>query len=105
MKRIVLRNEFHGLNKDDKLRRYRELWHAAGRFEVLTDYPLHLDLELSGICNLSCEHCFQEELDKKSLGLMDTMLFKRLIDDGIPPRFVRCEASDTRRVFSSSRYN
>ena len=83
MKLISLRQAFVGLDREAKLRRYRELWHAAGRFEILPDHPLHLDLELSGVCNLSCQDCFQESLDKKRLGLMDEALFQRLVDEGV----------------------
>lgn len=82
MQRVVLSEAFAGLDRAEKLRRYRELWHGAGRYEILTDYPLHLDLELSGVCNLSCTNCFQSALDKKRLGLMDEGLFTSIIDEG-----------------------
>ncbi|BCS89183.1 radical SAM/SPASM domain-containing protein [Pseudodesulfovibrio sediminis] len=84
MQLVSLEEAFSGLNKEEKTKKYRELWHKAARFEILTDYPLHLDLELSGVCNLSCKDCFQEALDKKNLGLMDPALFKRIIDEGVP---------------------
>ncbi|MBI9079218.1 MAG: SPASM domain-containing protein [Pseudodesulfovibrio sp.] len=84
MQMLSLRQAFSGLDTEAKTRRYRELWHKAGRFEILPDYPLHLDLELSGVCNLHCSDCFQEALDKKKLGLMKTSLFQQLIDSGVP---------------------
>ena len=58
------------------------MWHQAGRYEILTDFPLHLDIELSGICNLKCEFCFQNGLIETPLGLMDFELFKKIIDEG-----------------------
>ncbi len=84
MRQVSLRETFSGLGQKEKLSRYRELWYAAERFEVLTDFPLHLDLELSGLCNLCCDDCFQEELDKKKLGLMKSSMFRRIIDEGVP---------------------
>ncbi|WP_147819480.1 radical SAM/SPASM domain-containing protein [Salidesulfovibrio onnuriiensis] len=84
MKLVSLREVFTGLDREAKQRKYRELWHTARKFEILTDYPLHLDLELSGVCNLGCSDCFQSALDKKRLGLMSAEMFKAIIDDGVP---------------------
>ena len=40
-----------------KFEEYREKWNAANRFELETDFPLFLHLELSQICNLRCPSC------------------------------------------------
>jgi len=80
---IDLLSVFKGLNDENKFKLYRELWQKAGNYEVLTNYPLHLDIELSGICNLKCEFCFQNGLINQPLGFMDVELFKQIIDDGV----------------------
>ena len=40
-----------------KFEQYREKWHAANRFELETNFPLFLQLELNQICNLICPAC------------------------------------------------
>ena len=60
---------------------YRELWDRTRRYEILTDFPLHLDIELAGVCNLKCKSCFQNHITGK-LGLMELSLYKRIIHEG-----------------------
>ena len=83
MKKIDLLSVFSRLSYNGKFKRYRELWKKAGNYEILTSFPLHLDIELSGICNLKCDFCFQNGLINKPLGLMDFDLFKQIIDEGV----------------------
>ncbi|KPA15162.1 radical SAM domain protein [Candidatus Magnetomorum sp. HK-1] len=71
-----------GLNFENSFKLYRELWRQAEQYEIIVDFPLHLDIELSGICNLNCEFCFQNNLIKKPLGFMNFDLFKKIIDEG-----------------------
>ena len=40
-----------------KFAEYRRRWDAANRFELETDFPLFLHIELSQICNLRCPMC------------------------------------------------
>ncbi len=61
---------------------YRNLWEMAANAKVLPDFPLHLDIELSGVCNLKCPNCFQNYIDRP-LGLIDTHLFRKIIDEGV----------------------
>ncbi len=82
MQRIHLPDIFRGLSREEKFVEYRRLWKLAADYKVLTSFPLHLDIELSGRCNLSCSHCFQNGRLKGPLGLMDMDLFRRLIDEG-----------------------
>jgi len=81
MKKIKLNEFFRGLDKSAKFLKYRELWHELDSYSLLTDFPLHLDVELSGVCNLKCESCFQH-LITEPLGLMKMDLFKKIIDEG-----------------------
>lgn len=80
---ISLKNEFSHLTQKEKFHKYRGLWKKCQEFEILTDYPLHLDLELSGKCNFQCPDCFQNGLIKGKLGLMNANLFKKIIETGV----------------------
>ncbi len=82
MKRINLSSILGSLNESERFQVYRELWHKAERYEVLTDFPIHLDIELVGVCNLKCEFCFQNGLITQPLGYMKFELFKKIIDEG-----------------------
>lgn len=73
---------FSGQPDSKKCRIYRELWHKAGNYEILTNFPLHLDIELSSLCNLKCKFCFQNELIEGPLGLMKFDLYRKIIDEG-----------------------
>ena len=83
MRNINLIKTFSNLNLDNKFKLYRDLWKQSEQYKVLTDFPLHLDIELAGICNLKCKDCFQNDLITKPLGLMDINLFKQIIDEGV----------------------
>lgn len=82
MKTVDLSLIFKDVGKTLKFETYRKYWHKADKYEVLTDFPMHLDVELSGICNLKCDFCFQNGLINKPLGLMELKLFKKIIDEG-----------------------
>jgi radical SAM protein with 4Fe4S-binding SPASM domain len=82
MKLVSLKDLMANRSEDEKMVQYRKLWHLASQFEVRTDFPLHLDIELCGKCNLRCEHCFQNGLIEGSLGNMDEDLFYKVIDEG-----------------------
>jgi len=61
---------------------YRRLWDAAGRCEILPDFPLHMDLETASGCNLRCGFCFQNYMAVEH-GLMDFEVFRRVVDEGV----------------------
>lgn len=62
---------------------YRAAWTAAENRRLLTDHPLHLDMELAGACNLKCAMCWQSGALTAPLGTMDDDLFKRVVDEGV----------------------
>lgn len=62
---------------------YRKFWTRAESRELLTQYPLHLDIELAGTCNLKCSMCWQSGALVAPLGVMDDHLFKSIINDGM----------------------
>ena len=41
----------------DKFIDYRKKWDAVNKFELETEFPLYLQIELHQICNLRCPMC------------------------------------------------
>ena len=82
MESVILNKALDSIDADTRYGKYRELWKKAEQFELLTDYPLHLDIELSAVCNMKCRFCFQNGLLKGPLGFMPVELFKKIIDEG-----------------------
>lgn len=67
--------------------KYRKLWDAANAFELETDFPLFLHIELAQKCNLRCPYCSQgiPEVRKKYLdprAKMDWDTYQRIILEG-----------------------
>jgi len=75
------RNRGHGCEAD--YRENRRLWEELPRSRQVSDFPLHVDLELASVCNLRCPMCptiteeFKQQVNAK---LMDFELFTRLVD-------------------------
>ena len=62
---------------------YRQLWKQAESLSLLTEHPLHLDIELTSVCNLRCEMCWQSGLLDAPMGFMKDDLFKKIVDEGV----------------------
>lgn len=62
--------------------KYRRQWEQNPREQIVSDFPLHLNIEVTGRCNLMCRHCFRYSR-RTGLGDMDFDLFKKIIDEGI----------------------
>jgi radical SAM protein with 4Fe4S-binding SPASM domain len=56
-------------------------WHWYPRLFVESNYPVHIDIELSSRCNLKCPMCFREHREIPIQNTMDFELFKRIIDE------------------------
>ena len=59
-------------------------WHIYPRVHHVSNFPDHIDIEISSTCNLSCPMCYtitDEFKEKVNVGLMDINLFKKLIDE------------------------
>ncbi len=54
----------------DKFIQYRKRWDAVNRFELVTEFPLFLQLDMNQNCNLSCCQCIKStpELENKYYG-------------------------------------
>ncbi len=66
---------------------YRRKWVENPKNNVVEDFPLNLDLEVTSYCNLRCPMCYRTiaDLDASqdpSLGYMDWELYKKCIDEG-----------------------
>ncbi len=66
---------------------YRRKWNENPKHNIVEDFPLNLDLEVSSYCNLRCPMCYRtlENLEEKNpsrLGFMDWRLFQKCIDEG-----------------------
>lgn len=63
---------------------YRTKWTEHAKGQVVADYPLLVDIELSSVCNLHCPMCytitddFKEKVDTRR---MDWALFTKIIDE------------------------
>lgn len=107
--REELFEQYRGDGWEDEYRAYREKWVEFAKNQIIPDYPLLVDAELSSVCNLKCPMCYTttNEFKKKvNAKLMDFDLFRKIIDQvagkvpalrlslrGEPtlhPRFVDC---------------
>lgn len=70
----------------EKFIRYRKKWDAVNRFELVTEFPLFLQLDMNQNCNLRCCHCIKKSPElmakiygKETLSWND---YKNIIDEG-----------------------
>lgn len=59
---------------------YRKKWREFPEDRILTDFPLHLDIESTNTCNLKCPMCGRNWM-KEKLGHIDWNLFVKIIDE------------------------
>ncbi len=62
----------------------RRQWTDNAKGRILADFPLHVDIELSSVCNLKCPMCYtvtEEFKEKVNQKLMDFNLFKKIVDE------------------------
>lgn len=62
---------------------YRNLWQNAPRQEIVTNFPLNVDVELTNACNLRCPHCARthDNWGCSSIGFMDIDLATKIIKE------------------------
>ncbi len=73
-----------GFGVEDDYLENRRQWSEFPVQQYVADYPLHLDIELSSLCNLRCPMCYTitEEFKKKvNAKLMDYGLFTKVVDE------------------------
>jgi radical SAM protein with 4Fe4S-binding SPASM domain len=63
---------------------YRKNWSKFPTEQIVSEYPLLVDVELASVCNLKCPMCYTitDEFKKKvNAKLMDFKLFTKIIDE------------------------
>ena len=64
---------------------YRKMWRETAAKHINTEFPLHLDIEVTSYCNLACPMCprtHRVELGKWENRMMKLNTFKKIIDEG-----------------------
>ena len=63
------------------------MWRDTAVQHIKTEFPLHLDIEVTSYCNLACPMCprtHRVELGKWENRMMKFETFKKIIDEGAP---------------------
>lgn len=69
---------------ENEYKQYRGNWNKFPLNQIINEYPLLVDLELSSICNLKCPMCYtttDEFKEKVPTKFMDLELYKKIIDE------------------------
>ena len=76
--------------KGQQFREYRNRWNQSCAGELVQNYPIHLDMEITGGCNLNCGMCINAvPMDERRFvhrpgGTISLQTFKRILNDGVP---------------------
>ncbi len=57
----------------------RVYWFIAPKNEIVTPFPLHVDIETANTCNMNCPMCYRHML--KDIGQMEMPMFEKIIDE------------------------
>ena len=82
---IVKQNDNDDYRKTPEFIEYRKLWKETAINHVKTEFPLHLDIEVTSYCNLLCPMCprtHRVEMGKWENRMMKLETFKKIIDEG-----------------------
>lgn len=83
-KRIALFEQYRGEGWEQEYKAYRDAWERNAKEQIVSDYPLLVDLELSTVCNLNCPMCYTiSPMFKEHVvpTLMEKRLFIKVIDE------------------------
>lgn len=69
-------------NQTLEYREYRRKWNENPKQHIVGNFPIHLDLEATTLCNLKCFMCFQS-FDTPNPYSMDFKVFKQVVDEGV----------------------
>jgi radical SAM protein with 4Fe4S-binding SPASM domain len=71
------------LRRRHKLAYYlnRLQWYLYPNIRYVPPFPIHVDYEVSSICNMNCPMCFRPHRSDQNDGLMDFDLFRQSIDE------------------------
>jgi len=82
----MINPNFHIIGKesifDSKHKEYRQQWHENPQKNIISNFPLHLDVEASAICNLKCDFCRTQVDDISEPKFMNWSTYTKVIDEG-----------------------
>lgn len=59
----------------------RMKWSLCPKLHITSNFPSHIDIEVSSKCQLLCPMCGQRRMNSKMRGNMDFELYKRILDE------------------------
>jgi radical SAM protein with 4Fe4S-binding SPASM domain len=68
-------------NNTITFKNYRKNWTEWPNKSHVDKFPLHLNIEITTICNLACTFCYHRELKPEEKKHMSFELFKKIIDE------------------------
>ena len=83
---IVKKNLNASYRNLPEYKQYRKLWRDTAVKHIKTEFPLHLDIEVTSYCNLACPMCprtHRVQLGKWENRMMKLETFKKIIDEGV----------------------
>lgn len=83
LRSIVKRDPYKILLKKfgKRYEEYRKQWKDTGNRIYLTNFPTHLDLDITDSCNLACWHCPQSTYQCWSGVLMEKPIFEKILSE------------------------
>lgn len=69
----------------DRYETYRNQWTKANRREIVTEFPLYLQFELTPYCNLACPSCLHgvEQLKRRYVNLKASLDFEKVLKEAV----------------------
>lgn len=77
-------NQKRAFGHDEAYLKNRKDWNELPEKQVVAEFPLHVDIELSSVCNLKCPMCYtitDEFKSRVKTGFMDLRLFEKIVDE------------------------
>ncbi|MFP5223879.1 MAG: radical SAM/SPASM domain-containing protein [Acidobacteriota bacterium] len=75
-------------SRDERYKAYRRNWHEYPKLRHVSEFPLHLDIDITNACNLRCRMCARTILGAEGklppTEFMDFEFFSGLVDQGVP---------------------
>ena len=71
--------------RDERFLDYRRRWHEFPINFIVGEFPIHLDIETTNVCNLHCPFCATtyKNWGPYKKGFLEFAIFKRVIDEGV----------------------
>lgn len=81
---VTERSVFDARSQDPAFRTYRRRWTEDPKTFTVGAFPIHLDIESTGVCNLRCPFCATttDTWGPTQAGYMKMDLYRRIIDEG-----------------------